>query len=132
MNSEKLREVRDAYKERRQLRDKIIEFESMRVSPRGTVYGERVQSSPKGDIQPDNIARLDDLLERYNAKLMECVELIDEFEKALDVLTSRERRIMRMYYVDGLTWEKVCVEENLSWTNLHRIRRKALEKFVTE
>lgn len=132
MNVEKLREVREAYKERRQLKDKIVEFESMRLSPRGTVYGERVQTSPKGDVQPDNIARLDDMLEKYNAKLLECVELIAEFEKALECLKSRERRMMRMYYVDGMTWEKVCVEENLSWTNLHRIRRKALEKISAE
>lgn len=128
MDSKKLRAVREAYKERQQLKEKIVEFENMRVSPRGAVYGERVQTSPKGDVQPDNIARLDELLEKYNAALAECVELIYDFEKALECLNSRERRIMRLYYIDGLTWEKICVEENISWTNHHRIKNRAYEK----
>lgn len=133
MTNEKLREVREAYKERKQLKEKIIEFESARTSPRGTVYGvERVQTSPRGDIQADSIATLDKLLERYNAKLIECTELIYEFETALEKLGSRERRLMRMYYIDGMTWEQVCVEMNLSWTNLHRVRRKAIEKIESQ
>lgn len=131
MNSEKLRRVREAYKERNQLKEKIIEFESARTSPRGTVYGvERVQTSPRGDIQPDAIATLDKLLAEYNAKLIECTELIYEFEKALECLGARERRLFRKYFIDGMTWEQVCVDMNISWTNLHRVRRKALEKLM--
>lgn len=127
MTIEQLRELRSAYKEIRQLSERIAELESMRVSPRATAYGaERVQTSPKGDVQPDNIARMDDLLGKYNSALESALSLTNEFEEALKMLNSRERRIMRMYYIDGMTWEKVCVEMNLSWTPLHYARRNAL------
>ena len=129
MDLEKLREVRSAYKERKQLEGKIIEFESMRVSPRGTAYGkERVQTSVKGDIQAENLAKIEGMLERYNELLRKCLVLIEEFETCLELLNSRERRMMRLYYIDGLTWEQVCVEMDLSWMHVSRIRKKIIEK----
>lgn len=131
MTEERLREVRGAYKEQKQLKEKIMEFESMRTSPRSAVYGaERVQSSAKGDVQLDSIIALDRLLERYNAQLQKCVALTMEFEEALEVLNSRERRMMRLYYIDGLTWEKVCVEMNVSWAQHDRIKKKIKAKLV--
>ena len=70
MTAEQLREVRSAYRERKQLSERIAELESMRISPRTAAYGgERVQGTPKGDIQLDNIARMDELLAQYNAAL---------------------------------------------------------------
>lgn len=133
MTQEKLREIRDAYKEREQLREKIAQLESMRVSPRITAYGdERVKSSAKGDIQPDLIARVDEAIEEYNVKLKRCVDLIITFENSIEKLTSRERRLMRLYYIDGMTWEQVCVEMHLSWTRLHQHRRDAIAKLEAE
>lgn len=129
MTQDKLREIRDAYKEREQLREKIAQLETMRLSPRITMYGgERVQSSAKGDIQPDLIARIDEAIAAYNAKLKKCVDLIIAFENSIEKLTSRERRLMRLYYIDGLTWEQVCVKMNYSWMHLHRLRKAILEK----
>lgn len=131
MTEERLREVRGAYKEQKQLKEKIMEFEAMRTSPRAAVYGaERVQSSPKGDVQIDSIIALDGLLEHYNAQLKKCVELTMEFEEALELLNSRERRIMRWYYIDCMTWEKISVEENISWTYLMRIKKRAIKKIT--
>ena len=129
MDAEKLRRVRDAYKERKQLAEKITEFEAMRISPRITAYGgERVQSSPKGDIQPEAIAKLDALIAAYGKKLDECVELILDFEHAIATLRGRDRCIMRMYYIDGMTWEQVCVEVDVSWRQLYRIRARILKE----
>ena len=129
MTQEMLREIRDAYKEREQLREKIAQLESMRLSPRITAYGsERVQSSAKGDVQPELIAKVDEAIAEYNVKLKKCVDLIVTFENSIEKLTSRERRLMRLYYIDGMTWEQVCVEMNLSWTRLHQQRRDAIAK----
>ena len=133
MEFEKLCEVRNAYKEGRQLHGKIMEFEAMRISPRVAVYGaERVQTSPKGgDIQVDNVVKIDELLERYNAQLRICLALTQEFEQCINErLNSRERRIMRRYFIDCLTWEQISVEEGITWRSLHRIRKKAVEKIT--
>lgn len=129
MTQEMLREIRDAYKEREQLREKIAQLESMRLSPRIAAYGsERVQSSAKGDVQPELIAKVDEAIAEYNVKLKKCVDLIVTFEHSIEKLTSRERRLMRLYYIDGMTWEQVCVEMHLSWTRLHQHRRDAIAK----
>lgn len=129
MDEKRLNEVRNAYREQKQLQEKIMEFESMRVSPRGTAYGtERVQTSARGDVQADNLVRIDELLAHYNERLRRCVDLIREFEKALDLLNGRERYIMRLYYIDGKTWEAVCVDAHVSWAHLHRIRNQIKEK----
>ena len=128
MKIEKLREVRSAYQERAELAEKITELESMRLSPRAAAYGaERVKSSPKGDIQPDNLIRMEKLLADYNAALARCTSITSEFEEALKKLNSRQRRLMRLYYIDGYTWERVSVEMNLSWRWVHQIKREALK-----
>ena len=133
MEFEKLGKIRDAYRQRNQLKDKIYEFECMRHSPRGPSYGtERVQTSQRGDIHLDNLAKLDDLLDVYNDKLAKVLDLILEFETALNLLNYREQEIMRLYYIDRLTWEEVCVEMNLSWTPMHNARRAAIQKMCPD
>ena len=133
MEFEKLGKIRDAYRERDKLKDKIYEFECMRLSPRGASYGtERVQTSRMGDIQSDNLAKLEDLLDVYNEKLAKVLDLIMEFEAALNNLTYREQQILRLYYIDRHTWEEVCVEMNLSWTPMHNSRRAAIQKICPD
>ncbi len=133
MTIENLRDIRAAYKEREQLREKIAELEGMRVSPRITQYGvERVQSTAKGDIQPDTIAKLDDAIKAYNDKLATCVNLIMAFENSLLKLDSRERYMLRCYYINGKTWEWISVDMGISWTRLHNIRRGAVSKIIAD
>ena len=133
MTFEQLREVRSAYKERAQLADRIAELESMRISPRAAAYGsERVQAAPKGDIQPDSIARMDELLDKYNAALQRCIMLANNFEDALKNLNGRERQVMRLYYIEGYTWEHVAVKMNMTWRRVHQIKRNAIDIIVDE
>ena len=42
-------------------------------------------------------------------------------------LTEEIRSVMRLYYVDGLTWEKVMVEINLPWMTMHRRHSRGLD-----
>lgn len=49
-------------------------------------------------------------------------------EQAIQSLSNRERMVIRYYYIDGLTWEKVCVKMHYSWTQIHKIHSAALEK----
>lgn len=133
MDLERLGEVREAYKEQKQLEEKIAELECKRISPRSTVYGvERVQTSMKGDTQPEAIAAVDKLIALYNDKLQKCCGLIAEFEAALESLTAQERRLMRHYYIDCMTWEQICVKMDMSWTNVHRIKNSARSKITGE
>ena len=131
MKKERLRESRYVYEEAEELREKIIQFETMRISPRGAVYGsERVQSSMKGDVQPNTIATLDALLRTYNAKLRACIKITIEFEQALATLNERERIVIRKHYLDGMTWSEIQDDMNMSERNLKRISAKATKKLA--
>lgn len=131
MKKERLREIRFIYEEAEELKEKIIQFETMRTSPRSAVYGsERVQSSMKGDVQPSTIATLDALLRGYNAKLRECIKITMEFEDALTKLSDRERIIIRKHYLDGKTWSDIQNEMNMSERNLIRISNRAMKKMT--
>ena len=133
MKKERLREIRYIYEEAEELKEKIIQFETMRISPRSAVYGsERVQSSMKGDIQPSTIATLDALLQSYNAKLRACLKITMEFEQALERLSYRERIIIRKHYLDGMTWSDMQNEMNMSERNLKRISSRATKKMTQE
>ena len=128
MNRDGLYTMRKSIQEREQLREMVAELENARISPRAAAYGgERVQSSPKGDIQPDVIQRIDDLLQRYNAKLRESLEAVAEFERAAECLNEQEREILRMYFVQGRTWEEICVEKHISYRRVMQLRSNALD-----
>ena len=133
MNRDDLYTMRKNIWEREQLREMIAELENARISPRAAVYGgDRVQSTPKGDIQPENIQRIDDLLQRYNAKLRELLEAVAEFERIAECLNGQEREVLRLYFVLGRTWEEVCVEKHISWGRVMKIRRGALDVLFGE
>lgn len=69
-----------------------------------------------------------EILEMYARKREELAEALLVIERAIDTLEPRERTVLRLYYIDGLTWEQVCVEAFCAWRTVHRIHAEALEK----
>lgn len=130
MNREDLYTLRKAMKNVDQLKEQIATLELRRISPRSAAYGsERVQSSAKGDIQADQIAKIDGLIERYRKELNSILDLQSEFEKKILLLTPIEKRIMRHYYIDGMMWEEVWQETNYCTRQLYRIHNKILDEW---
>lgn len=74
------------------------------------------------------LERLKDLAKMYADKLVELYAAKLAIENAIETLEPRERRLVRLYYIDGLTWEQVCVEMHYSWNHIHRLHRAVLEK----
>lgn len=133
MDKERLRDIRFYYEEAEDLKERIAQLETKRISPRSAVYGsERVQSSMKGDVQPSTISALDALLRTYNAKLKACIKITTEFERALEKLNARERTLIRMHYLDGKTWSQIQDEKELSERTLYRISGKAIKKIISK
>ena len=133
MNREDLYTLRKAMKNVDQLKEQIATLELRRISPRSAAYGsERVQSSAKGDIQADQIAKIDGLIERYRKELNGILDLQSEFERMLLILEPFEKRIMRHYYIDGMMWEEIWQETNYCTRQLLRIHKKILDKLFPE
>ena len=59
-------------------------------------------------------------------------DLVDQKMLSLNLIShldnSRERMILKLYYVDFLSWEETAVAANLSWTHTMRLRKSALSK----
>ena len=128
MNRDELYKLRRKLAGIDQLRQTITNLETMRVSPRMAAYGgSGVQTSPKGDVQPDNIQKIDKLLGKYNAELRGILEQVAEFEQAAEGLDERPREIMRAYFIHRKTWERICVDLGISYSRVMQIRNDALD-----
>lgn len=121
--------MREAMEEKEQLAEKIAMLESARISPRVAAYDrEPVCSSVKNDINAENLVKIEELLDKYNAKLAYVLEKQMQFETACECLLERERKIMRKYFLDCLTWEKIASDAGISWTQIMRIRRECMKR----
>lgn len=67
------------------------------------------------------------LRKKYEKLLKELTERQAEVEAIIEALEPRMRILMRCRYIDGLTWEEVCVQVGYSWQQVHRIHAKALD-----
>lgn len=128
MTKEQLRAYRDIKLERDKLALMIEEVEAVLYSPRS----QRLDGMPRGGSAPGSLVeeaavKHTELLERYRQKVAELSAALVEIENAIEVLDSRERTLVRLYYIQGLTWEEVCVDMSYSWRQVHRIHAKALE-----
>lgn len=112
-----------------ELRDKIAQLETMRISPRSAAYGsERVQSSTKGDITERNLAKIESLLKRYNRDLNFYLNLTTEYENTLLKLNELERVIIDKHFREGKSWNDISEEVDMSERQVRRIKGKALKQ----
>lgn len=131
MTKEQLRKYQAIKRERQQLERMLQELE-LEMSAPGSP---RLDGMPRNPSQGGNslanmVARHMELQERYRAKLQELTEAQLAIEQAIATLEPTERALMRYYYIEGLTWEEVCVCINYSWRQTHRIHAKALRQIA--
>ena len=129
MTKEQLQAYSDIKEERDHLAQKINEMEEVMCCPRS----QRLDGMPRGGSvenykREEQIDRKAKLLELYKKKQAELDDLLLAIEQAIEKLEPRERRLIRLHYIDGRTWEQVAVAMNYSWRQVHRIHGDALEK----
>jgi RNA polymerase sigma factor (sigma-70 family) len=127
MTKERLKAYRSIKLERDRLITMIEELEAQMQSPRS----QRLDGMPRGGSAPSNpvenlAVKHVELIDRYQQKVAELTEAVGEIENAIEVLAPRERTLIRLHYIQGMTWEEVCVAMSYSWMQIHRIHAKAL------
>lgn len=133
MTKERLKRYRDIAKERDHLAQLVEELDAKLYGPKGQNYdgmphGGGGESYVK-EAQLDSIKKLKS---QYHAKVATLTAELADIEASIEKLEPRERNLIRYYYIDGLTWEEVCVAMTYCWRQVHRIHAKALEKLRTE
>ena len=53
---------------------------------------------------------------------------VKTIEKAIEGLNPTTRMLLRYRYIEGLTWEEVCVRLSYSWRQTHRLHARALDQ----
>lgn len=122
-----LRRYREAVTEQDRLMGEIAQWRSLaeKVSP-------TLSSLPKGGGGP---GRMISAVEHINAleaeladQIVERVTIRREIGQAIDrVQDERLSRLLRLRYIDGLTWERVAVEMHYCYKQTKRLHWKSLD-----
>lgn len=128
----KLHSYRDLLAEYDQIKDELAKVEAFMTSPKGSNLDGMPRSPGGGDPILGVVSHHIALQEKYRAQLHRLAAAQAEIENLIDGLEPGERRLMRCRYIDGMTWEEVCVRIGYSWRQTHNIHARILEKLAEE
>ena len=131
MTKQDFRDYRNLQKEIRQLKDLIREADSRVYSPGQTrITGQpgAVHAATPGSAQERIATELFELRTSYDRAMIDLIKRSREIERVIEQIEdSTERQIMRLKYLRGYSWKRVCREIGYEWTQTHTIHRRALE-----
>lgn len=125
MTKEELKSFCALSREADQLRDRITELRARAASCGGGMDGSPRAPGTHSKVEAA-VIRIDEATKRYAAKIADIIALQIRIEEAIELLPTDERRLIRFRYLDGMTWERVCVSLGYSWRQTHRLHDKAL------
>ena len=126
MTKQELKNYSRMNKELARLEEKIKVLRNKIESPKSAVLSGVTSSGERKDFT-DYIDNIVELQEMYNRRAKAIIEEQIRIENAIARLDNPiERAVLGYYYIDGLTWEQICVKVNYSWNRIHHFHRKAL------
>lgn len=132
MTKEQLKQYRHIKKEIEQTKGLLAELEAR-------VYG--LQSPEISDMSRAHTAQGSSAQERaadstmqlreeYWTQLQELAAEQLAVEEAIETLDPTLRQMLRHRYIEGMTWEEICVAMNYSWRQVHRLHAQALRQLA--
>ena len=86
-----------------------------------------------GDTMTDVIARLIELEGEINDRIDALIALRREIEGCIRTVdSSAQRRVLRLRYIEGMTWERVALEMHYERTQVWRLHGRALAALKME
>ena len=130
MTKEELKQYRKLGMELERLENTIARMQAEIESPKKQL----ITGMPHGGnpvTMEDKVAKLLDIQALYNRQWDKLIELRRQIETAIaGVQDPRERTLLGYRYIDGLSWEEICVKMNYSWRQIHRIHARALKNMA--
>ena len=127
MTKERLRRYRDLLAEKKQLEQHLETIESALYNPKIQQLKQTPRAPSQGNATEDLANKHLELMDRYREKLAELTMEQLAIEEAIERLPFRERKVLRAYYIRGLTWEEVAVDVGYTWRHVHRVHSSALQ-----
>lgn len=124
-----LSQYNDLCKEYKELIDAYKAFLHSMVDINAQILSDMPKGTSKTDIMANKMAKLEALEQGYNEKTAKLIESRHYIESIIDGIESpAERRLLRMRYIEGMKWERICVNLHYSWKQIHRKHIQALLK----
>ena len=115
-------------REEKRLEMKIAELRSLRE--RVTPSYSLAAGGGSGDRLTDLTAKIIELEQEQHDKMISYLVAYREIEKAIMVVEDTDIRlasIMRMKYLDDMSWEAVAADMGFSWRHIHRMKDRAIK-----
>ena len=86
-----------------------------------------------GDIMTDGVAKLIEVEQEINDRIDALIALRREIEGCIRTVdSSAQRRVLRLRYIEGMTWERVALEMHYERTQVWRLHGRALAALKME
>lgn len=129
MTKEELKEYIETKREIKIIEEKIEFLKEKKTSIKSMIIDDMPKPEPEQDRLGQLLVQIEELIEIYNKKQDKLFKQQMKIEKCIDKIEdSIDRNIIRLKYIDGYTWERICVMLNYSWNGIHKKHRKILEK----
>lgn len=124
---EYLRQYLTAYNEAQRIGSDIARLRIRYAYPSAIQYSDMPKAHNTEHDLSDYAAKVQLLEQDLNRKMNECIRVEVEIRQSIDQLPDdRERELLRLRYIDGMTWEAIAVVMGYALRHVHRIHGNAL------
>ena len=113
-----------------------LERQKERLRDAVTNITQRLTGMPGGGDGHDRmmayVAQLDELEEKYAGLITRQTEARLKVEQALAELPEQQERVLRLRYIDGLSWRKIGRRMHYSESHLRKISAAAMRRLEIE
>lgn len=128
MTKEELKGYVETKREIKIIKEKIEDLECKKTSIKSMIIDDMPKAEPTKDRLLELIGEIEELIDLYNEKQIRLIREQMKIENCIDKLEdSIDRNIMRLKYIEGYTWERICVTIGYSWNGIHKKHRKILD-----
>jgi len=78
------------------------------------------------------VAEMETITREIKNQIIRSYEVLIKIENAIEKLPAREAYLIRARYVELQSWEKIAVDMNYSWKQIHRIHSDALQELAKD
>lgn len=119
---------KDIGKQIRRLNLEIVELRSNRMSTSSKQDGMPHGSSTK-DLS-DYASKLDEIERNIRRERYRRIIRFEEIRAKIEQMNDEdEKDILFLRYIRTMRWEDVCEEKGMSWKQVHRVHKRALDNF---
>lgn len=131
-DNEKKKEYLQSYKKYKQkvkrLEEQLAEVRSGKMSP-SLIQSDMPSAHNQKDLS-DYIVQCDKIIYEIIKAQRDAVVRFSEVQQQIEFLEDEnEKTVLTLRYLRDYNWEKICVEMQYSWKQIHRIHSRALQNF---